>query len=241
MKRHRPFITMLSIVAVLLASASFAAQSEGTAAKGVTAAGPLVHKASAFIGRGVENPQGENLGTIHDIVLDPQQGRIKYVVLSYGGVLGMGGKLFAVPWDALTPQPGGKTFLLNVEQALLETTPGFDKNNWPQRPDPMLQAAVRTPTGSMSTGTGADTERPSSGMTGGNTEQMLFAVIADLDAQQGTITLKTHAGKTVDLQAPTALLAGLQAGDVVEVSRVGDRVTTIRKKDKHNAAIQTSQ
>ena len=119
MKPARFFITLLSIAAVLYASTSFAAQSEGTAAKGVSAAGPPVFKMSTLTGSSVKNPQGENLGTIHDIVLDPQQGRIKYVVLAYGGVLGLGSKLFAVPWDALTLQPDDKTFLLNVDQALL--------------------------------------------------------------------------------------------------------------------------
>jgi hypothetical protein len=60
---------------------------------------------------------------------------------------------------------------------------------------------------------------------------MLSATITDLDAQQGTLTLKTPAGETVDLQAPATLLGGLQAGDVVEVSRSGNQVTTIRKKN----------
>ena len=62
-------------------------------------------------------------------------------------------------------------------------------------------------------------------------EYTLSAVIADLDVQQGTITLKTQAGETMDLQAPATLLTGLQAGDVVEVSRSGQQVTTIRKKN----------
>jgi sporulation protein YlmC with PRC-barrel domain len=230
MKPARILITLLSVVPVLLA-VSFAAQPAGTAAKGTPAAGLQVPKASTFIGSSVENPQGENLGTIHDIVLDPQQGRIKYVALSYGGVLGLGSKLFAVPWDALTLQPDGKTFLLNVEQALLETTPGFDKNNWPQRPDPMLQAAVRTSAGPMSTGTGAGLARASAGLRAGHPEHMLSAVIADLDVQQGTITLKTPTGETVGLQAPAALLAGLHTGDAVEVTRAGNQVMTIRKKE----------
>ena len=62
-------------------------------------------------------------------------------------------------------------------------------------------------------------------------EYTLSAVIADLDVQQGTITLKTPTGETVDLQAPAALLAGLHTGDAVEVTRAGNQVMTIRKKD----------
>jgi hypothetical protein len=182
-----------------------------------------VHKASTFIGSSVENTKGEKLGTISDIVLDPEAGSIKYAALSYGGILGLGGKLFAVSWDALTLQPDGKTFVLNIDQALLESMPGFDKTSWPQQPDPMLQAAIRAP------GAAAGRSGPSS--TDTRTEQMLSATITNLDAQQGTLTLKTPAGETVDLQAPATLLSGLQAGDVVEVSRSGNQVTTIRKKN----------
>lgn len=231
MKQTRIAMALLFALSVLLASAAFAAQSDKPSTKVITPEGLPVHKASTFIGSKVENTKGENLGTISDLVLDPETGRIKYAALSYGGVLGLGAKLFAVSWDALTLQPDDKTFLLNVDQELLETTAGFDKNNWPQRPDPMLQAAGQAPAGAASRGVGADTGRSPASQTETRTEQMLSATITDLDAQQGTITLKTPAGETMDLQAPATLLTGLQAGDVVEVSRSGKQVTTIRKKD----------
>jgi sporulation protein YlmC with PRC-barrel domain len=190
-----------------------------------------VHKASTFLGSRVENPQGESLGTISDIVLEPSEGRIRYVALSYGGILGLGGKLFAIPWNALTLQPDGKTFLLNADKQLLETAPGFHKDNWPQRPDATLQAAIRAPIGAMLSGADARTERPAAGKLDTRTERMLSGTIADLDPQQGSFTLKTSTGETIDLVAPSALLAGLAAGDVVEVSRAGKVVTTISKKN----------
>jgi sporulation protein YlmC with PRC-barrel domain len=231
MKHLRLFMTLLSLMGVLLASASFAAQSDSPGARGVVLEGPRVHKASTFIGSSVENTNGEKLGTISDIVLDPEAGTIKYAALSYGGILGLGGKLFAVSWDALTLQPDGKTFLLSIDQSLLESMPGFDKTSWPQQPDPMLQAAIQAPGGAVAPGTGATIGRSAPSSTETRTEQMLSATITDLDAQQGTLTLKTPAGETVDLQAPATLLSGLQAGDVVEVSRSGNQVTTIRKKN----------
>ena len=228
--KHIRLLMTLPLIGVLFASMSFA-QSDSPGTRRVVSEGPRVHKASTFIGSSVENTKGESLGTISDLVLDPEAGSIKYAALSYGGVLGLGGKLFAVSWDALTLQPDGKTFLLNVDQALLETTPGFDKTSWPQQPDPMLQAAVRAPGGAVPPRTGADAGRSPSSSTEMRTEQMLSATITDLDTQQGTLTLKTQAGETVDLQAPATLLTGLQAGDVVEVSRSGNLVTTIRKKN----------
>jgi len=54
-----------------------------------------------------------------------------YVVLSFGGFLGMGDKLFAIPWEVLTPMPEGETFKLDVKKEKLGEAPGFDKNNWP--------------------------------------------------------------------------------------------------------------
>jgi sporulation protein YlmC with PRC-barrel domain len=243
MKHIRLWMTLLSLMGMLLAATYVAAQPASPSTrppaspgaregvKEAVPAGPLVHKASAFIGSNVTNTKGENLGSISDLVLDPEAGSIKYAALAYGGVLGIGAKLFAVPWDALTLQPDGKTFILNVDREILETTAGFDKSSWPQRPDPMLQAAGQAPAGSASPKAGADTGQPTSGKTEMRTEQMLSATITNLDAQQGTITLKTQAGETVDLQAPATLLTGLQAGDVVEVSRSGQQVTTIRKKN----------
>jgi sporulation protein YlmC with PRC-barrel domain len=231
MKQPRSVIALLSIMAMLLASAAFATSPAGSAATESPAVGVPVHKASTFIGSKVENPQGDSLGTISDIVLEPNEGRIRYVALSYGGVLGLGGKLFAIPWNALTLRPDGKTFLLNVDKQLLETAPGFNKDNWPQRPDATLQAAIRAPAGAMPTGADARPERPAASMVDTRTERMVSGTIADLDLQRGSFTLKTSTGETIDLVAPSALLAGLAAGDVVEVSRAGKVVTTISKKN----------
>jgi len=216
---------------MLLTSAVVATLPADCAATESTAAGMSVHKASAFIGSRVENSQGESLGTISDIVLEPSEGRIRYVALSYGGVLGLGGKLFAIPWNALALQPDGKTFLLNVDKQLLETAPGFNKDNWPQRPDATLQAAMRAPLGTMPSGADARTAQPTASAVDTRTERMLTGTIADLDPQQGSFTLKTSTGETIDLVAPSALLAGLATGDVVEVSRAGKVVTTISKKN----------
>jgi len=55
-------------------------------------------RGNTFIGADVQNPQGQNLGDIKDIVIDRASGRMAYAVVSFGGFLGMGEKLFAVPW-----------------------------------------------------------------------------------------------------------------------------------------------
>ncbi|HTD18458.1 MAG TPA: PRC-barrel domain-containing protein, partial [Ktedonobacteraceae bacterium] len=65
-------------------------------------------KGSTFIGADVENPQGQNLGDIKDMVIDRASGRIAYAVVSFGGFLGMGEKLFAVPWGAFAQPKADK-------------------------------------------------------------------------------------------------------------------------------------
>ena len=90
-----------------------------------------VLSASTLAGDHVRNPAGEDLGKVEEIMVDVPTGRVAYAVLSFGGFLGMGNKLFAVPWDALTLDEGKKEFVLNVDKQKLENAPGFDKDNWP--------------------------------------------------------------------------------------------------------------
>jgi sporulation protein YlmC with PRC-barrel domain len=87
--------------------------------------------ASTLTGDKVRNSAGDDLGSVDDIMIDIPEGRIAYVVLSFGGVLGIGNKLFAVPWDILRVDEDEKCFILNVDKHVLETAPGFDKDNWP--------------------------------------------------------------------------------------------------------------
>jgi sporulation protein YlmC with PRC-barrel domain len=97
-----------------------------------------------LMGLRVSNSSDESLGKIEDIVIDPSAGTIRYAVVSFGGVLGMGNKLFAVPWQKLTFVPKGTTSsgtekeaycLLDLSKDVLKTAPGFDKNNWPDFAD----------------------------------------------------------------------------------------------------------
>lgn len=92
---------------------------------------PDVMSATTMIGDRVRNMAGENLGKLEEIMIDMEQGRVAYAVLSFGGVLGMGNKLFAVPWDALSVDTDQHEMVLNVERETLENAPGFDKDNWP--------------------------------------------------------------------------------------------------------------
>ncbi|MCO8311783.1 PRC-barrel domain-containing protein [Pseudomonas mandelii] len=97
--------------------------------------GPDLMGADTLIGNDVYNHNEEDLGDIKEIMLDVRSGRVSYAVLSFGGFLTMGEKLFAVPWNALTLDTVNKRFVLNVEKERLENAPGFDKDNWPNMAD----------------------------------------------------------------------------------------------------------
>lgn len=107
------------------------------AAEIVQGPGPAFMSASTLIGDGVYNLQDEDLGDVKDIMLDMRAGKVAYAVLSFGGFLGMGEKLFAVPWAALTLDTENKRMTLNIDKARLEDAPGFDKDSWPDMADPV--------------------------------------------------------------------------------------------------------
>ncbi len=95
-----------------------------------------VMSASSLSGDRVKNSAGEDLGKIKELMIDIPSGRVAYAVLSFGGLLGAGNKLFAMPWDAFTVDEDEKEFVLNADKTLLDNAPGFDKDNWPDMADP---------------------------------------------------------------------------------------------------------
>ena len=98
--------------------------------------------ASTLEGDKVKNTANEDLGKVNKIMIDIPSGRVAYAVLSFGGILGMGDKLFAVPWNALSVDEDQKCFIMDVDKRTLETAPGFDKNDWPDMADPAWGAEV---------------------------------------------------------------------------------------------------
>ncbi len=101
-----------------------------------TGPGPRLMGANTLDGNDVYNKQDEDLGDIKEIMLDVPTGRVAYAVLSFGGFLGMGDKLFAVPWSALHLDTVNKRFVLDVSKERLQEAPGFDPNAWPDMADP---------------------------------------------------------------------------------------------------------
>jgi sporulation protein YlmC with PRC-barrel domain len=97
--------------------------------------GPALMGADTLIGNDVYNTAGESLGTIKEFMIEMSSGKIGYAVLSFGGFLGMGDRLFAVPWQALRLDTKNKRFTLNASKEQLKKAPGFDKDHWPSLAD----------------------------------------------------------------------------------------------------------
>ena len=91
-------------------------------------------RASKLIGMEVKNAKGEALGSINDFVVD-ERGQVRYIAVSFGGVLGVGSKLFAVPYKTFTFKTDvdaeSRYAELNVDKQLLEKAPGFPSDRWP--------------------------------------------------------------------------------------------------------------
>jgi sporulation protein YlmC with PRC-barrel domain len=101
-----------------------------------------VLSASTLAGDTVRNREGEDLGKVDEIMIDIPSGKVAYAVISFGGVLRMGNKLFAVPWNSLTVDEDEKCFILDVSKKTLESAPGFDKDQWPDMADTTWRSEV---------------------------------------------------------------------------------------------------
>ena len=97
-------------------------------------------RASKRIGMKIQNSHKDSVGQIKDIVVDPMSTRIQYVAVTYGGFLGLGDKLFAVPMQAIKVQQDPDNhdrvvLVLDVTKEQMNGAEGFDESNWPNFAD----------------------------------------------------------------------------------------------------------
>ena len=111
--------------------------------------GPRLMTASTLTGDRVINRSGDTLGVVEEIMIDVPRGRVAYAVMSAGGVLGIGQKLFAIPWHALVLDTDRHCFVLDAAIDRFKDAPGFDKAHWPEQADEQwhrdLHAYYRAP------------------------------------------------------------------------------------------------
>jgi sporulation protein YlmC with PRC-barrel domain len=139
MKKHL-IIILLAMVGLFLGMNGFAQEKKGPEIRetgGKLAEGERINAfmVDKIIGSKVINVKGESLGKIEDLVVDIDTGRILYAVLDSGGFLGIGSKLFPVPWESLAALPSEGIFFLNQSKEQMEKAPAFDKKNLPNMED----------------------------------------------------------------------------------------------------------
>jgi sporulation protein YlmC with PRC-barrel domain len=136
-------------------------------------------KTNQLIGKDVKDAQGEKLGVIHDLVLTPDYQQASYAALSYGGVSGVGTKLYAIPWQALHVGPKGE-ITVSATKAQFQEAASFSNDNWPTRGDarwlstssetagsPATSSTTTSSTMRSQTATGeSEAEKPAASATG---------------------------------------------------------------------------
>jgi sporulation protein YlmC with PRC-barrel domain len=95
-------------------------------------------RASKLIGANLKNSRDESVGEIKDLVLDAASGKVRYAAVTYGGFLGLGSKLFAVPFEAFHVRqntsaltPGDYVLILDVTKEQMSGAQGFENDRWP--------------------------------------------------------------------------------------------------------------
>jgi sporulation protein YlmC with PRC-barrel domain len=85
-------------------------------------------------GTEIRNGADQRLGTIDDVLVDPQTGQISYVIVNRGGFFGIGADDVPVPWAALRATPDLNLFVLSVSQQVFEQAPQMADAGWFQQP-----------------------------------------------------------------------------------------------------------
>ena len=142
MKKHSVFLGMLAGLSLMLASGILAQQpappepsksasqssqsypsASGHKSDALTAVQGVLLSTETLLGSNVKNPQGQDVGDLKQLMLDPHAGRVMYAVVAMGGFLGMGEKTVIVPWNALEVARDGKSLVLNVSPQMLQQPP----------------------------------------------------------------------------------------------------------------------
>lgn len=90
---------------------------------------------NSALGMNVRSPAGDDLGRVDDLLFDVPSGRIEYAILSHGGFLGLGDKLFPIPWREMTLhfEQGQNYFVVDATPQFLGRLPSFDREHWPDQ------------------------------------------------------------------------------------------------------------
>ena len=92
----------------------------------------LLRCAAALAGDLVVDRAGQDLGVMEHLIFDLARGRLVYAIVARGGVMGLGDRLYAVPWSALERDALRDCFVADLDPAQLDSGPSFDPGEWPE-------------------------------------------------------------------------------------------------------------
>jgi sporulation protein YlmC with PRC-barrel domain len=135
-----PCVTVCGLL--LAAAAALPAVAQGNAANagdagasGQQQRGQQLYRGSKIIGSVVRDARNRKIGEIKDLVLDADRGEVAYAIVNFGGVMGVGAKYHALPWQTLEASDDGKYYVLHADRETIMQAPGFDRGRWPDMAD----------------------------------------------------------------------------------------------------------
>lgn len=136
MKKILAVVTAISLtLGIIFVQSTLADVKQGTTEDRDFAVGTF--KDQDLVGLRVQNPQGEDLGSISSLAIDPKDGRVAFGVLTYGGFWGFGAKYVAVPLTAMSLKTDNNgrpdRFFLDISKQQLASAPTFDGKSLPDR------------------------------------------------------------------------------------------------------------
>ena len=142
MKKIRMSSSLICLTAALMVqSAPVAHANEETSIQGIeqsaAAASMKAIRASQLLGVNVMSKQGDNLGTVQDLVFDPHTGKIQFALVGKGFMAGLGDRMIPVPWQAVDVR-SQKEFVLNVDRQKMEAAPHWSADELEQ-PDYIIR------------------------------------------------------------------------------------------------------
>ena len=177
------------------------------------------HRASKIIGADIVNAKGEKVGTVKDLVLDdPASGKVTRVVVSVGGLGGLGDKLFAVPYSELQRDQKKNALVLNQDSDLANS---FKDDNWQALADQTssngANASAAAPGSSGSSASAPSTDTTAS-TPSSNASASTSSSNASATTPSNSTSGSTSPGSTSSSSGTSTVIGAPSAGDTSTMS-----------------------